>query len=692
MTSIWSISARCGKIARGFLALASIALAMFGGTLPNAGAQESTAFRFVVVGDTQTDGDENSVNWDVLTQLVQDMNAHDPELGLFVGDLVGGSSSLATTRSQWADFLAATDAFVGTRLPIPGNHDVYGGAGTFAAFSETFPWLPRDDSPAGEEGVSYFIDHQNVRFIGITSDQESGPTYRVSAQGLGWLDEKLSEAAQLGIEHTIIFTHHPVSFSSENFHGGTSGELWQTLLAHDVTGLFSGHWHRYQPSRLGGGGKTWETIIGTGGGYTGFLPIRPYQQMWGFGVGEVDGDQLVMSFYADSDDDGSYDDLVDSYVLAWPTTENGASLEPHGLIARYSFENAAAQDDAPEPLGRGIHAALGGGATLLAGGREGDALWLSGSEDYAEAGAIGDYVLSLNGDLTLSLWTQLDSLGWGTWANTLIAYGTNDYYTEDEETNYSYWLSLTNEIDGTYLHFYWEHSNGYNVSVYSSVPVDFSLGTWHHIVATRDAEAMEVRFYLDGVQVGAPMPFANLPTGGGRGMLYLGSDTVDYLGFGYEIYGALDEICIYDEALGTDSIAALYDLDDCSNHGSNAALPAECGNGNIEGFEECDDGNLTEGDCCSSNCTVQPASQLCREAASICDAAEYCDGQSPTCPADQFAANGSPCSDGTICTDDDACLEGVCTPGSCAENRQCSACGVSAVCSLRNGKCACRGV
>jgi hypothetical protein len=53
----------------------------------------SESFRFVVVGDTQTDGGETSVNWDVLTQLVQDMNSHDPDIGLFVGDLVGGSSS-----------------------------------------------------------------------------------------------------------------------------------------------------------------------------------------------------------------------------------------------------------------------------------------------------------------------------------------------------------------------------------------------------------------------------------------------------------------------------------------------------------------------------------------------------------------------------------------------------------------------
>ena len=47
------------------------------------------------------------------------------------------------------------------------------GVGTFSVFANTFDWLPTDNSPTGEEGVSYVYDYNNVRFIGITSDQES---------------------------------------------------------------------------------------------------------------------------------------------------------------------------------------------------------------------------------------------------------------------------------------------------------------------------------------------------------------------------------------------------------------------------------------------------------------------------------------------------------------------------------------
>ena len=97
---------------------------------------------FVVVGDTQTDGGDLSVNWDVFPQIVEDMNTHSPDVGLFVGDLVGGAYSVPATVSQWQDFNSVVAGFVGYPMLVPGNHDVYGGAGTFAAFRDTFDWLP----------------------------------------------------------------------------------------------------------------------------------------------------------------------------------------------------------------------------------------------------------------------------------------------------------------------------------------------------------------------------------------------------------------------------------------------------------------------------------------------------------------------------------------------------------------------
>ncbi len=98
-----------------------------------------------------------------------------------------------------------------------------------------------------------------------------------------------------------------------------------------------------------------------------------------------------------------------------------------------------------------------------------------------------------------------------------------------------------------------------------------------------------------------------------------------------------------------------------------------CGNGTIESGEQCDDGNLVDGDCCSATCQFEPnggacgdgsssdcdgpdtcnngqCSQnrrpqgfVCRASNSLCDEAEVCDGQSSLCPPDGPSPAGAVC-------------------------------------------------
>jgi cysteine-rich repeat protein len=70
---------------------------------------------------------------------------------------------------------------------------------------------------------------------------------------------------------------------------------------------------------------------------------------------------------------------------------------------------------------------------------------------------------------------------------------------------------------------------------------------------------------------------------------------------------------------------------------------ARCGNGAIEPGEQCDDGNTTNGDCCSAACLFEAAGTSCRASAGPCDVAETCTGTSAACPADQLAAAGTTC-------------------------------------------------
>jgi MYXO-CTERM domain-containing protein len=531
-------------------------------------AQAQEAFSFVVVGDTQSGGSDWSVNWTEVPAIVEAANTHDPVLMLLAGDLVSGSSSMTDTVAQWEDFKLATADFDGTIYPVPGNHDVYGGDDTFAWWRATFDWLPTDDSPEGESGVSFYVDYGNTRFINITSDHPYN-YFTASAEGLAWLDRVLSSSG--GFEHIFVTTHHPVSFSNHNSFGGVAGDFWQMMVAYGVDGIFTGHWHRYQPSQLGGGGDTWETIVGTGGGWRGFEPYRAYQQIPGFLLVEVDGAEATATFYADLEGDLAYDDAVDSYTMAY------AGVTPRGLRARYTFDEGSPGDSAPAELGGSVHGQLVGDAEILGVGVSGQGLVLDGG--YVEAGAIGDYVLSINDNLTLSAWILptaivADEL----YGSAIIGYSTADYYTEDEETNYSYLLSIR---DGGTLVGFWEYGDGSNVSVASSEPADVLDGDWHHIAMVRDSSELRVRFYVDGIELGSPQAFTELPTGGGRGMLYLGADNPAYPG--YELGGYLDEICIYDLALTGSEVGRLAGLENCESVTDDIEEPTDTGDGGDTG-------------------------------------------------------------------------------------------------------------
>ena len=102
-------------------------------------------------------------------------------------------------------------------------------------------------------------------------------------------------------------------------------------------------------------------------------------------------------------------------------------------------------------------------------------------------------------------------------------------------------------------------------------------------------------------------------------------------------------------------------------------VPARgCGDGTLDVDEQCDDGNLAAGDCCSATCQYEPAGgpcpdegqactvdhcnatgvcthvagnggATCRPIAGSCDVAETCDGVSSTCPPDVVKLNTTPC-------------------------------------------------
>lgn len=117
------------------------------------------------------------------------------------------------------------------------------------------------------------------------------------------------------------------------------------------------------------------------------------------------------------------------------------------------------------------------------------------------------------------------------------------------------------------------------------------------------------------------------------------------------------------------------------------AMPI-CGDSIVETGEQCDDGasNGQPGDCCSATCQYQPVTVVCRQASGQCDVTEYCNGAG-ACSPDLPAANGTACSDGNDCTQNDTCLAGTCIGGApvvCTAMDQCHDVGT---CAPATGMC-----
>ncbi|XP_057608328.1 disintegrin and metalloproteinase domain-containing protein 5-like [Chionomys nivalis] len=102
-----------------------------------------------------------------------------------------------------------------------------------------------------------------------------------------------------------------------------------------------------------------------------------------------------------------------------------------------------------------------------------------------------------------------------------------------------------------------------------------------------------------------------------------------------------------------------------------------CGNGVLEGKEQCDCGTLKNcthraccdpmscrlkskalcgsGECCKQDCTLKPINTLCRKSTGECDFPEYCNGNLSYCGRDTYLRDGEYCDSGQA-----FCFHGLC--------------------------------
>ena len=82
-----------------------------------------------------------------------------------------------------------------------------------------------------------------------------------------------------------------------------------------------------------------------------------------------------------------------------------------------------------------------------------------------------------------------------------------------------------------------------------------------------------------------------------------------------------------------------------------------CGNGVAEPWEECDDGNAADGDCCSAECRFEAFEAPCPDDGNSCTA-DRCDGSGLCTHPD--LSDGTSCDDGDLCSQADVCAAGIC--------------------------------
>jgi len=170
-------------------------------------------------------------------------------------------------------------------------------------------------------------------------------------------------------------------------------------------------------------------------------------------------------------------------------------------------------------------------------GQFNEAWTFSNSYDSANTGTI-----TTSGTYTLSGWAYNLRVGWSAFA-TNNASGTSE----------NWYMALNTGTDELGV---WANST-FQGSGYSADPA--TLSGWHHYATTRDASTGEVKFYIDGAQVGATIT-PTMP--GVMRMVYIGGDPG---GSDYRWGERLDDYAIWGRALALDEIANIYTQGIASN-------------------------------------------------------------------------------------------------------------------------------
>ena len=209
---------------------ALLALGLWPGALKAAGANNSGAFRFLVVNDTHYMSPECGA-W--LQAVVRQMKSHQGiELCLHAGDL--------TEHGQREDLAVVRDIFRGLAVPtygVIGNHD----------------YLTQTDRRPYESifrrWLNYVFMHRGWQFVGLdTTDGLRFEKTEIPDATFLWLDDHLRKLSQKS--PTVILTHFPLG-AGVSYRPLNADALLERFKPFNLQAVFSGHFHGFTERKTG---------------------------------------------------------------------------------------------------------------------------------------------------------------------------------------------------------------------------------------------------------------------------------------------------------------------------------------------------------------------------------------------------------------------------------------------------------
>ena len=174
-----------GRIMRTFAAhLLSTLTAV--AALTAAPAASAAPWTFAIFCDGRTSigeaGGKDGVNVTAVSAIAADVASQKVSLVVFPGDLVNGGAEYGPFAQQLETWKHAMAPLYQAGIPVyvcRGNHELKQDrpkGNSAAVFRSAFPELPRN-GPAGQEGLTYEVDHENAAFIAIDQFAGISPTF-----------------------------------------------------------------------------------------------------------------------------------------------------------------------------------------------------------------------------------------------------------------------------------------------------------------------------------------------------------------------------------------------------------------------------------------------------------------------------------------------------------------------------------